>query len=211
MVFRKFLLGIILFFFITTCSTIYLEDRKNDFADIPIATFEENVYGGGFHFWCFGYGVQYARNGEGHGIRNGRIGNYATGGSKAMESSIKPNLNYSGDAIPAGISLLLFNSIEHKVKDSEDQRAKKKRYVQSNFFGLIPMNCHAPVSLEFSLGLHYGIRAGFNLSEFFDFVLGWTTLDIMKDDFEEEIEKEVYKEGMEELERLERNGGNHNE
>lgn len=35
---------------------------------------------------------------------------------------------------------------------------------------------------EMYLGLHYGIRVGFNVAELADFVLGWTTWDILDDD-----------------------------
>jgi hypothetical protein len=33
-----------------------------------------------------------------------------------------------------------------------------------------------------SIGLYYGVRAGVNVNEAVDFLLGWTTLDIMGDD-----------------------------
>jgi hypothetical protein len=36
--------------------------------------------------------------------------------------------------------------------------------------------------VEVVLGLHGSVRAGFNIGELFDFILGWTTIDIMHDD-----------------------------
>ncbi|MCB1137598.1 MAG: hypothetical protein KDK23_02540 [Leptospiraceae bacterium] len=36
--------------------------------------------------------------------------------------------------------------------------------------------------VEFSLGLYGGIRAGINLAEIADFLIGFTTLDILDDD-----------------------------
>jgi len=38
------------------------------------------------------------------------------------------------------------------------------------------------LNVQVSIGLYYGVRAGLNLAEAVDFVLGWTTLDILKDD-----------------------------
>ncbi|MDX1959943.1 MAG: hypothetical protein SFU98_15335 [Leptospiraceae bacterium] len=39
-----------------------------------------------------------------------------------------------------------------------------------------------PFQVEIFLGTHYGLRLGFNIAEFLDFVLGFTTLDILEDD-----------------------------
>ena len=36
--------------------------------------------------------------------------------------------------------------------------------------------------IDASAGLYYTIHAGVDFAEVFDFILGWTTLDIMKDD-----------------------------
>ena len=36
--------------------------------------------------------------------------------------------------------------------------------------------------IDASAGLYYSIHAGVDFAEIFDFILGWTTLDIMKDD-----------------------------
>ncbi len=36
--------------------------------------------------------------------------------------------------------------------------------------------------LEFAAGIRYGFRIGFNIGETLDFILGWTTIDILKDD-----------------------------
>jgi hypothetical protein len=36
--------------------------------------------------------------------------------------------------------------------------------------------------IEAVLGLHGSVRVGFNAGEFFDFIIGWTTIDILHDD-----------------------------
>jgi hypothetical protein len=38
------------------------------------------------------------------------------------------------------------------------------------------------LSVQLSVGFYYGVRAGVNLAEVVDFMLGWTTLDLMEDD-----------------------------
>jgi hypothetical protein len=38
-------------------------------------------------------------------------------------------------------------------------------------------------SVQVCVGLSYGIRVGLELDEILDFVVGWTTLDIMGDDW----------------------------
>lgn len=38
------------------------------------------------------------------------------------------------------------------------------------------------LSVQMSVGFYYGVRVGVNLAEVLDFVLGWTTLDLMEDD-----------------------------
>jgi hypothetical protein len=40
------------------------------------------------------------------------------------------------------------------------------------------------MQVEAVLGLQGSVRAGFNIGEFFDFILGWTTIDILHDDVE---------------------------
>ena len=45
------------------------------------------------------------------------------------------------------------------------------------------LNCNAPFSTEFSLGLYYGFRVGFNFSETFVFVVGFFCFDRMEDDY----------------------------
>lgn len=47
--------------------------------------------------------------------------------------------------------------------------------------------------VEAQAGLLYGIKFGFNIGELFDFILGWTTIDIYNDDYWYLKEKEEKK------------------
>ena len=56
-------------------------------------------------------------------------------------------------------------------------------------YNSLPALCHAPATLELSFGLGVGGRVGFNISELVDFLLGFTTYDLMNDDLKSKIEE----------------------
>ena len=106
-----------------------------------------------------------------------------------------------------GNSDLIDNSLAFRIfEENVSSRDKKKEFLVSNIFlfeaeipeiiysekdpinddlyySRIYPNCNAPFTTEFSLGLYYGFRVGFNFSEAFDFVVGIFGFDPMKDDY----------------------------
>ena len=199
--YSKFLFLFLLLSF-TNCASFqnYLSNRALDFTDILTLGGEVNTYGGSAWLWCFGGGAQIGQYGEGYGMRNGYVGYYRTGG------------NSSYGKLKMGNSFFLMNSQEHIPQAYKTKRSMKKKYTHANFLFLLPANlngryrntntpvrepydklpnlCHAPVNVEFSLGLGIGGRVGINFSEVFDFLLGFTTFDLMDDDEIEKLEEE---------------------
>ena len=149
----KFLFCMLIMFSRCSGTSHYIENRGNDFADIPILGFEENVYGASMNFWCLGGGIQYVTHGEGVGIRNGHIGNYRLGGKETFELYHSRRGSRKLLSMKNGSSFLIANSFEHKAIEGSE-RAKLKNYSYSNTFIFVPHfhSCHAPLSIEFSGG-----------------------------------------------------------
>lgn len=192
--------------YLSNCSSLknYAKNRALDFTDILTLGGEVKTVGASAWLWCLGGGVQFGQYGEGWGMRNGYVGHYRIGGNKKLRYATYGN------------SFLLFNSQEHMSEAYKSTRSINKKYQHGNFLLLIPtLNkglligfvspsatipdssklpdlCKAPFNLELSAGFGIGGRIGFNFSELLDFVLGFTTYDLMDDDFNktEEIEDE---------------------
>ena len=197
----KFLFLFLLLSF-SNCASFqnYLSNRALDFKDILTLGGEVNIYGGSFWLWCFGGGAQIGQFGDGYGMRNGYVGYYRTGGREKL-----------GD-LKMGNSFFLMNSQEHLPEAYHTKRSMNKVYTHANFLFLLPANlqgrrgnpptyrlpmlCKAPLTIEASYGFGIGGRIGFNIAEFFDFLLGFTTFDIMEDD--EPVKLETETEGEEE-------------
>ncbi len=202
----RYYIYLLLFVFISfsSCASLqtYAKNRALDFTDILTLGGEVKTVGASAWFWCLGGGVQHGQFGEGWGMRNGYIGHYRTGGHKKLRYATYGN------------SFLLFNSQEHSPETNKTARSIHKRYEHGNFLLLIPtLNkglrigfvspsatlpdssklpelCKAPLNLEISAGLGLGGRVGINFSELLDFVLGFTTFDLMDDDLHKITEAE---------------------
>ncbi|PJZ44564.1 hypothetical protein CH361_15875 [Leptospira brenneri] len=151
---------------------------------------ETNHYGAGFWVWCLGGGVQINQNAKGAGIRNGQFGLYKAGG--VDDIGIFGGSNNRTFTNQMGNSFLILNSNQHRPVYPDLKRNRQKSYDASNVLMLVfftdkkqssgKKHCNQPVSVEVSFGLYLGIRAGFNFSEFSDFLLGFSTYDFMEDD-----------------------------
>lgn len=174
---------IILLFYSCSAREYYMDNRASDFGDMFTLGLEQRTFGASAYLWCAGGGLEVSYWGEGFGLRNGHLGTYRTGGTKAINSEEYTSSRKGRQKpIPGGLSFLVFNTMEHKPKGTKEYRNRKKRYIHSNVGLFVPQNCHAPLTFEFSMGLFYGFRIGFNFSEFLDFHLGILGIDIMEDD-----------------------------
>jgi hypothetical protein len=211
--YSKFLLFFLLLSF-SKCASLqnYLSNRALDFTDILTLGGEVNTYGGSAWLWCFGGGAQIGQYGEGYGMRNGYVGYYRTGGDKKFGKLKMGNsffLMNSQEHIPQAYktkrsmkkkythaNFLFFLPANLRgggyyrysnAPNSNYNNNHSNYYPYSNSANL-PSLCHAPVNVEFSLGLGLGGRVGINFSEIFDFVLGFTTFDLMEDDEQVKLE-----------------------
>ncbi|MDF3821283.1 hypothetical protein P3G55_15360 [Leptospira sp. 96542] len=192
---RSLLMSFVILIF-SNCHSIdkYFQNRTKDIVDIPVIGVEENIYGISAWFWCFGGGIQHGRNGLGLGIRNGVVGYYKTGGRGGrIYLSTYEN---SDLVLDQGNSLIVMNSNSHIPKEDEP-RNHKKSFSKFNTNVIFPLGfgsergsssgiesrwCESPVSVEVSIGIHYGIRLGMNFSEIFDFLTGVILIDPLNDD-----------------------------
>lgn len=185
---------LLLLFMLNNCHSfdLYLENRTRDAIDIPVLGVEEKIYGFSGWVWCFGGGMQYARNGLGIGIRSGVVGNYKTGGKGG--SIYVSTFENSNVALNQGNSFIVLNSNSHLPK-VDKIRTNKKAFSKFNTNIIFPLGasktssgeiqskwCDSPVSAEVSFGIYYGIRIGMNFSEAFDFLVGFSTIDLQADD-----------------------------
>ncbi len=212
----KYLLILFLLSF-SNCASFqnYLSNRALDFTDILTLGGEVNTYGGSAWLWCFGGGAQVGQYGEGYGMRNGYVGYYRTGGNKTFGKLKMGNsffLMNSQEHIPEAYKTA--RSMKKKYTHANflflipanlNNRRSYRYYngipidstnynsisnSDSNNPYLYPMLCNAPATVELSLGLGIGGRIGINFSEIFDFVLGFTTFDVMEDDEQVKLEGE---------------------
>ena len=157
----------------TGCASPYLADRGRDAADVftlsagpgagikarvgPVAT---GLFGG----W------------DSYGLRGGRIldGPYPTG----------------CESVPYMMNSLDLTLLLTDLSDLHDPdlRSRRKEY-SSDTVCLYPVNrdqrsapLHYYTQLEVALGIGLTVRLGINLGELVDFIVGWTSYDILKDD-----------------------------
>ena len=137
----------------------YLGHRARDFSDIVTLAGEDQT------ITCvarvmFPFGVSLGQ-GDGFGLREGYIGSYEYREVVLMLPPV------------GGVFDLAFSP--------EDDYRRKAYAVGSpgreeNVFWA------QWLSVQLSVGFYYGVRAGVNLAEVIDFMLGWTTLDLLEDD-----------------------------
>lgn len=159
-------LAITLDFLASGCA--YLTNRTHDLADVVTVSVEDHKFACMARPLVFLIGASVA-SGKGVGLRLGHLGQY----------------DYTENA--SGIPLVLasvFND-DSCYKPRTDPRNKGFDYLcESRDFnrGESDLPATQAFLLEFNIGIYYGVRLGFNFLEAIDFILGWTTLDIMDDD-----------------------------
>ncbi len=164
---------LIMIFVCLQCKTFtnYASSRVLDTTDIFTLSVEKNVTGASLKY-CVGlFGLQYAENGKGYGLRAGNFGSYRTGIQKEFYNS--------------GNSFLIVNSTHHFPSRVNNRNNKIKAFSHSNSIGFIIFDWNGYNFLtqcEASFGLYYGVRAGLNFAEFIDWLLGWFYIDLLNDD-----------------------------
>lgn len=137
----------------------YLDHRARDASDMVTLAGEDQTIS------CvarvmFPLGISLGQ-GDGFGLREGYIGSYEYREIVLMLPPISNNF-----------------TLEFRPEDDYRNKAYgvASPGCQENFFWA------QWLSVQVSVGFYYGVRAGVNLAEVLDFMLGWTTLDFMQDD-----------------------------
>jgi hypothetical protein len=147
----------------------YIHDRGRDACDMVTLAVEAPTANASIQVGKAVLGIG-AGGGKGFGLRSGALGVYE-----------------------AGEANILLTGVKYLVPN-EDDRNREKGYEYSyqwlpwrneneGFIGSFDEGRWFNAwQLEADLGLGIGVRAGVNLAEIVDFILGWTTLDICGDD-----------------------------
>lgn len=153
--------------FFTGCA--YLHDRGRDACDMVTVSVEETGVNASIQFLTASTGLGTAR-GKGVGLRSGALGIYEF-------SEI--NLGLTGE-----------KTLNPNERDQDREKGYKETYVFFPWWdkhGGVEMELEeggkiTEANIECAVCVGLGVRAGINLAEILDFILGWTTLDILGDD-----------------------------
>lgn len=142
----------------------YLGHRARDFSDIvTLAVETRKVSCVARVMFPFGFSTA---DGSGFGLREGYMGSY----------EYTENVFCLPLPVPGAYWDLAFRP----PNDYRNKNYSLELFGRSgDSYGL-----REALALQVSIGLYYGVRVGLNVAEAADFVLGWTTLDILKDDLE---------------------------
>lgn len=176
-------------FIFTGCG--YLKDRRNDFADIFTGTIEKGL-GGYAHIGPISSGLF-----SGHDLTGIRGGIFIPPGT--MERSTEKWFEHNdGDfyLLFAGFGgfLPMYNAGSNDyqyITAIKEADIRRKTGMEYSFCGASLYHPNQPgfqshishySNIEFAGGLFYGVRFGFNPAELLDFIVGWTTIDLLDDD-----------------------------
>ena len=163
----------ILLWFLLPCLSgcAYLHDRGRDACDMVTLAAEAKTVNASFQVskCILGFGLAH---GPGVGLRSGTWGIFESGEINAVLSGFKLLVPSAGD------------QERHKGYDYSYSWIPWE-HEEENFFGTYEKGeWFNAFQVEVAAGLGIGARAGVNLAEILDFILGWTTLDICKDDIQ---------------------------
>jgi hypothetical protein len=176
----------------------YVVNRGNDLTDIVNVGVEKDVYGFDAIFLIPIGGVTRNANGKGLGLRHSHLGFYKTGDNENVFLIKDKNLIvrhelHLGDSIFYGTGF-------HEPINPRNLRTQNKNYLiltrgkgcydTKLYYKEEARLCHWTTNIvffpiEISLGIYFGIRVGFNVGEFADFIVGFVGFDPIKDDYDD--------------------------
>ncbi|PKA23121.1 hypothetical protein CH381_27395 [Leptospira sp. mixed culture ATI2-C-A1] len=188
---QKIVISALILFF-SNCESFqrYGTSRTKDALDVLTFSIEKNSIGASIFAWCLGGGFTIDSKTRGIGIRDGHLGIYEVSNNSNLD--LIPLLRKESPLSKVGISNILINSSGHRQYRPQ-KRTQDKDYQALNLLTLLPIPsipgsnkivtyCNAPLKVEGSFGLYYGIRIGFNFTELLDLFAGLSTIDLLKDD-----------------------------
>lgn len=138
----------------------YLNHRARDASDILTLSGETNTYGASIQVLPIQLGVGYGR-GQGYGLRSGAMGPYE------FEDR----------------HLLVVGEKKFDPEEERGQKAYDLSYIAgATLLDSKPQPWQRFLQIEAALGFGVGVRAGLNIGELLDFLIGLTTVDIAHDD-----------------------------
>lgn len=179
----------------------YLANRGRDFADIFTLGVELGGLNASAQVGPIATGLGFAK-GKGWGLVQGNLGpyefeemNFVVVGSKLV--ALNPEADYAGYMIGyewvRTLVLLPTTIVVSMISGDSDGETLDTKPFRVGHGGWRPC-----FQIEADVNVLGGLRAGINLAEGLDFILGWTTLDIFNDDVEKrnriEPKSEPYKE-----------------
>lgn len=187
-------ISILLPLLLVQCSSLYWYQRAKDSADIFTLEFQTQSYGAAVRIGPVKFGLNHkSRNGSSFGLRAGEFGEF-------------DDRDFSLFLIGSD---LLFDQkrekadpTEESVRDELPSTLKLRRkdvQARSPFGTTVPLQkaqplfkesrtknrfapAHHLTGIEASAGLYFGIKIGFHVGEFFDWVIGWFGGDPFGDD-----------------------------
>lgn len=195
---------LLLTLFAISCSSPYLRNRGRDALDIFTVEFQTRAYGASVRAGPVKAGLYHkSADGAAAGLRGGDLGVHHDAEfavlffgadyfqKKPLGDLETPSEEDSKTAEETDPSQTALRGKEFRARSpfGTTQPAQKKRSVFKKKGGFAPASYYT--QLEVSLGIFFGVKLGINPGELLDALLGWTTLDIFRDDepFETEQEK----------------------
>ena len=154
---------------LSACSgCAYLHNRGNDLRDVLTLSVETGNIGASVRAGPIPAGISFSE-GEGLGLRSGCAGVYSYSDYNSLiffvHRSFEPGDTRGDKAYEQTLLILPVPGLDESLMSSE-------------YDG--PWQTHTQI--DASLGLYFGLRAGFNVGEFLDFIFGWVGLDLCRDD-----------------------------
>lgn len=176
------------------CSSLYRHQRAKDSADIFTLEFQTQSYGAAVRTGPVKLGLNHkSRNGRSLGLRAGEFGEF---------DDQDFSLFLIGSDLLFDQKRQKADPTEESVRDELPSTLKLRRkdvQARSPFGTTVPLQkaqplfkdfrtknrfapAHHLTGIEASAGLYFGIKLGFNVGEFFDWVIGWFGGDPFGDD-----------------------------
>lgn len=201
-----FLCYLIILFFLTSCSSLYLNQRARDTVDIFTFEFQTESYGAAIRTGPVKLGLhQKSKTGFAAGLRGGTFDSFDDqefsllflGSDQFLD--VKSNIDTNQNSTTELDQLTqkkqeIIDSIPSLIKlRKKSFEARSPFGTQVSFHKAKPIlkesktkNRFAPAhhftAIEATVGIYFGLKVGFNIGELIDWCAGWVGFDLFSDD-----------------------------
>lgn len=210
-----FLCCLISLFFFTSCSSLYLNQRARDTADILTLEFQTKSYGASIRTGPLKLGLhQKSKNGLAAGLRGGTFDSFDDqefsllflGSDQFLDVKSSSDTNQNQNL---KTELDQLTQKKQEIIDSIPSliKLRKKDFEARSPFGTrIPFHKAKPIlkesktknrfapahhftAIEATVGIYFGLKVGFNIGELIDWCVGWVGFDLFSDDLPVNIDE----------------------